>query len=291
MSFSPPSPSLNKFLKGKTKWGIFSTKTAEEYYKLQLNENDTNKILYSLKQSLEEKNRLITNLEIQLSTLSSSSFHSQYKNNDSLLNSTNSPNSPTSPALIIPRKHQFNLDTYLISDEGSERSPIATRGSVLTTNYLHALGEQPLNSISLLAQKFIEMFKKPIENVNYLKSSIFANDLIEICYSICDILENEPRCLFMQSPIYVIGDIHGNLEDLHFFTDNLFPLGMELAAAKFLFLGDYVDRGMNCLECVAYLFALKVLSPGKVFLLRFVLSLFVCLFVLLSTYSTLCLFD
>jgi hypothetical protein len=35
-------------------------------------------------------------------------------------------------------------------------------------------------------------------------------------------------------------------------------LGMNLTAGKFLFLGDYVDRGMLGLECLAYLFALKV---------------------------------
>jgi hypothetical protein len=43
---------------------------------------------------------------------------------------------------------------------------------------------------------------------------------------------------------------------------------MSLTAGNFLFLGDYVDRGLNCLECVAYLFAMKLQLPTKVFLLR-----------------------
>eukprot|EP00970_Alexandrium_tamarense_P000469 scaffold61_cov205-Alexandrium_tamarense.AAC.23 len=42
----------------------------------------------------------------------------------------------------------------------------------------------------------------------------------------------------------------------------------QLTAGNFVFLGDYVDRGMSCLECVAYLLAMKLMLPQKVFLLR-----------------------
>lgn len=38
----------------------------------------------------------------------------------------------------------------------------------------------------------------------------------------------------------------------------MWKLGMNLTAGKFLFLGDYVDRGQLGLECLAYLFSLKV---------------------------------
>jgi hypothetical protein len=43
---------------------------------------------------------------------------------------------------------------------------------------------------------------------------------------------------------------------------------MSLSAGNFVFLGDYVDRGMSGLECIAYLLAMKLLMPHKVFLLR-----------------------
>ena len=93
-------------------------------------------------------------------------------------------------------------------------------------------------------------------------------DLLRLAMKSKKMFEREPRVVFLQSPAYVFGDIHGNLEDLHFFSDNIWRLGMSLTAGSFLFLGDYVDRGLHCLECVAYLFAMKLQLPNKVFLLR-----------------------
>ena len=111
-------------------------------------------------------------------------------------------------------------------------------------------------------------FRSPNEHVGYLKSEQFAKDLLKLNKKVKGILEDEPRCVFLQSPAYVFGDIHGNLEDLHFFSDNVWNLGMALTAGNFVFLGDYVDRGMSCLEVGAYLLAMKLMLPQKVFLLR-----------------------
>lgn len=91
-------------------------------------------------------------------------------------------------------------------------------------------------------------------------------DTIHICPG--NILSSESRLLRLRSPAYVFGDFHGNMADLLTFARTMWPLGMHLTPGTFLFLGDYVDRGMFGLELLAYIFAQKIMLPEKVFLLR-----------------------
>ena len=129
-------------------------------------------------------------------------------------------------------------------------------------------GGKPSSSIANAIHRITEMFKEPTSHMTYLNSPKFAKDILKLNSRVRPLLEAEPRVAFLQSPAYVFGDIHGNLEDLHFFSDNIWRLGMALTAGNFVFLGDYVDRGMSCLECVAYLFVMKLTLPHKVYLLR-----------------------
>eukprot|EP00566_Odontella_aurita_P008399 CAMPEP_0113544504 /NCGR_PEP_ID=MMETSP0015_2-20120614/10746_1 /TAXON_ID=2838 /ORGANISM="Odontella" /LENGTH=673 /DNA_ID=CAMNT_0000444773 /DNA_START=360 /DNA_END=2381 /DNA_ORIENTATION=- /assembly_acc=CAM_ASM_000160 len=150
------------------------------------------------------------------------------------------------------------------------RERMGRNASIATAAILNALpdDQESRSSTHALAERITQMFKDPASHMDYMNSEQFARDLLKINAKVKPIFESEPRVAFLQSPAYVFGDIHGNLEDLHFFSDNVWRLGMALTAGNFVFLGDFVDRGMQCLECVAYLFAMKLLLPHKVFLLR-----------------------
>ena len=103
---------------------------------------------------------------------------------------------------------------------------------------------------------------------SFVSDPDFVTNFLVICRQVCIILKAEQRVLQLQSPCYVLGDIHGNLDDLRFFGTKLWPLGMDLSGSTSLFMGDYVDRGFRGLEVVAYLFARKVRNPNKLFMLR-----------------------
>jgi hypothetical protein len=170
---------------------------------------------------------------------------------------------------MVKRRHRpVATVAHMINDEGRSRVKMGTRGSVLTQNILEAISEPKKNQTQLIAEKFLNVFHDPVKYLTYLQSENFAKELIQVCQAVSESFEQQPRVVFLQSPVYVFGDIHGNLEDLHFFSDNLWKLGMDLAAGHYLFLGDYVDRGMSCLECVAYLFGLRLLYPHKITMLR-----------------------
>ena len=171
-------------------------------------------------------------------------------------------------SVVRRRHHPVVAESNIIGDKGRQRVKMGTRGSITTQNILEASGEAQKTPTQQIAERFLKMFQDPTNYISYLQSKSFATDLVQVCQAVSEILEQQSRCLFLQSPVYVFGDIHGNLEDLHFFADNIWKLGMDLTAGKFLFLGDYVDRGMSCLECVAYLFGLKLLFPNKIDLLR-----------------------
>lgn len=85
-----------------------------------------------------------------------------------------------------------------------------------------------------------------------------------LCGAIMPILLSESTLLRIEAPVRICGDIHGQLSDLL----NAFNQGGVPPFSKWLFLGDYVDRGPKSVEVICFLFAMKLKYPHHIYLLR-----------------------
>ena len=93
----------------------------------------------------------------------------------------------------------------------------------------------------------------------------FSQRLITgICAGADMIFQQEPILLELSKPLVIIGDLHGHLLDLlRILRDCHFP-----PYQSYLFLGDLIDRGEFSLETVLAIYALKILYPENVYIIR-----------------------
>lgn len=78
------------------------------------------------------------------------------------------------------------------------------------------------------------------------------------------IFQEEQTMLEVSAPICVVGDIHGQIIDLfRIFKECDLPPNR-----RYLFLGDFIDRGFFSSETLILILVLKVLFPSDVFIIR-----------------------
>ena len=106
---------------------------------------------------------------------------------------------------------------------------------------------------------------KELEANDKSKSIEFSEgDIFQICNSVIEVFRSEESLLKVKGPINVAGDIHGQFHDLI----RLFNCCGHPDKTRFLFMGDYVDRGKQSLETICLLFLYKIKYPQNIFLLR-----------------------
>jgi serine/threonine-protein phosphatase 4 catalytic subunit len=104
------------------------------------------------------------------------------------------------------------------------------------------------------------------KNIELLKKCeiIKESEVKELCEKAKEILFEESNVQYIEAPVTVCGDIHGQFDDLM----ELFKIGKFVPETNYLFMGDFVDRGFNSVETFLLLLAYKVRYPERITLIR-----------------------
>ena len=110
---------------------------------------------------------------------------------------------------------------------------------------------------SIIFNLLILKNKRPVDK---LKES----DIKYLCDESIKLLNKESTLLKLNGDIYIAGDIHGQYYDLIKIFNHI---GMP-SKKRYLFLGDYVDRGVYSVETYSLLLALKIKYPENIYIIR-----------------------
>ena len=97
-----------------------------------------------------------------------------------------------------------------------------------------------------------------------MEGFISKTDVLEIISLATQMFKREDNLLSLHDPVTIVGDIHGQYYDFL----KILELGGNPEKIKYLFLGDYVDRGMFSIEVILLLYTLKINYPSNFFILR-----------------------
>ncbi|KZT38103.1 serine/threonine specific protein phosphatase [Sistotremastrum suecicum HHB10207 ss-3] len=86
----------------------------------------------------------------------------------------------------------------------------------------------------------------------------------QLCSKAREILIEEANVQYVDSPVTICGDVHGQFWDVM----ELFKVGGMCPDTSYLFMGDFVDRGFYSVETFLLLLAYKVRYPDRITLIR-----------------------
>jgi len=144
----------------------------------------------------------------------------------------------------------------------------ASRGGMLSCDGRNGKKRRAIHSVFI--EKLLLNFDESMLDTEH-PFMLEPSQVIDLLHRALPLLEADSTLTRIEAPCKVFGDIHGQLGDLmSLFKRFGYPdanIG-DIAFYKYVFLGDFVDRGHKCLEIMCLLLALKIKYPRRVFLIR-----------------------
>lgn len=145
-------------------------------------------------------------------------------------------------------------------------NPKSSKKPIFLRRYSHDTSSNEGLDIDVAIEKLLQVGEsREITKTSKKKNFPFHSWEIQlICYHAREIFLNQPTLLRLQAPIKVVGDVHGQFNDLL----RILKLSGVPSDTNYLFLGDYVDRGKNSLETILLLLCYKIKYKDNFFMLR-----------------------
>ncbi|KAL7292983.1 hypothetical protein TKK_0013433 [Trichogramma kaykai] len=168
----------------------------------------------------------------------------------------NSLNSDRRPSVIFVKEFRKPPEWWITSEnEEPDRISITERMKKAAKN---KLSEADVFDES--GQPRVEVLRDHL----LLEGRIDKSAALRIIYEGTEALKRESNLIEVDKPVTVCGDIRGQYYDLM----TVFKIGGVPRRTKYLFLGNYVGKGRFGIECIFYLWSLKIRYPNTFFLLR-----------------------
>ena len=161
-------------------------------------------------------------------------------------------------SILVKKANQINPRAP--DTKASLRARVAEGLSAASPGGSMALGESDMDLDDMISRLLDAGYTTKVTKAVCLKNA----EITAVCTAVREVLLSQPALLELSAPVKIVGDIHGQYNDLI----RLFEMCGFPPTSNFLFLGDYVDRGKQSLETILLLFCYKLKYPENFFILR-----------------------
>jgi len=176
----------------------------------------------------------------------------------------------------VDLRHSTTLAASQVGGSESTLRELARRGMADVLAFHHGVEERVMKDVTypetgILKTAMLFDSVTGLPNAGLLRKHLMREGklscgAVKLLLQRCgDMLRKLPNVARIKAPVVICGDLHGQFYDML----TIFDLaGQPSTGSKYLFLGDYVDRGFFSSEIVIYLCALMLCHPENIVMLR-----------------------